>query len=183
MENRLLIAGFGGQGVMMIGQLLCYTALDCNKEVLFLPHYGPEQRGGTANCSICISDESIGSPRVRKIDVLIAMNDPSLVKFEDRVKPGGTIIVNRSICKKEVTRNDVAVINIPADEIAEEIGAKKIANLVILGAYAKKEGLFNEEELLKSVRKKLGKKPELLLMNEEAVRCGMAYIQNDIRDK
>lgn len=176
MENRFIVAGFGGQGVMMIGQLICYAALDYGKEALFLPHYGPEQRGGTANCSVCISNEPIGSPVVKKIDVLIAMNDPSLVKFENRVRPGGAILLNSSLCKKAVTRPDVEVIEVPADEVAEEIGSKKVANIVMLAAYAKKSGLFSEDEITKTICKKLGKKQEYLEMNKAAVNRGMNLI-------
>ena len=176
MENRFVVAGFGGQGVMMIGQLLCYAAMDYNKEALFLPHYGPEQRGGTANCSVTISDQPIFSPLVRQIDVLIAMNNPSLIKFESRVKSGGAILVNSSLCKHQVTRTDVEVVNVPADDIAAEIGSKKVANIVMLSAYAKKAHLFTEEEIINTVCKKLGSKVEFLGMNKEAVRRGMALV-------
>lgn len=176
MENRFIVAGFGGQGVMMIGQLLCYAALDYGKEALFLPHYGPEQRGGTANCSVCIADKPIGSPVVRKIDVLIAMNDPSLAKFENRVRTGGTILLNSSLCKRTVSRTDVEVVKVPADEIAEEIGSKKVANIVMLAAYAKKFGIFSEDEITSTVIKKLGNKPQFLEMNKAAIRRGMNLI-------
>lgn len=176
MENRFIVAGFGGQGVMMIGQLLCYAALDYGKEALFLPHYGPEQRGGTANCAVTISDEPIHSPTVKYIDVLIAMNDPSLVKFESRVKPGGAILVNSSLCVHQVERTDVEVVNVPADEIAASIGSKKVANIVMLSAYAKKAQLFTEDEIIATVVKKLGRKVEFLEMNKEAVRKGMAAV-------
>ena len=156
---------------MMIGQLLCYAALDYGKEALFLPHYGPEQRGGTANCSVTISDEPIYSPLVRYIDVLIAMNDPSLAKFENRVKPGGSILINSSLCTHAVQRKDV-----PADDIAAEIGSKKVANIVMLSAYAKVANLFSEAEIIGTVTKKLGRKVEFLPMNKEAVRRGMAAV-------
>ncbi|WP_213973978.1 2-oxoacid:acceptor oxidoreductase family protein [Tepidanaerobacter acetatoxydans] len=173
MENRLIVAGFGGQGVMMIGQLLCYAAIDSGKEALFLPHYGPEQRGGTANCTVTISSEPIGSPLVKAIDALIAMNDPSLVKFENRVKENGLIMMNSSMCKKSVTRTDVEVCAVPVDEIAEKIGSKKVANIVMLSAYAQKAGIFTEEELMKSVLGKLGKKVQYIEMNKLAVHRGM----------
>lgn len=176
MENRFVVAGFGGQGVMMIGQLLCYAALDYGKEALFLPHYGPEQRGGTANCSVTISDEPIYSPLVRYIDVLIAMNDPSLIKFENQVKPGGSILINSSLCTHAVQRKDVNVVMVPADDIAAEIGSKKVANIVMLSAYAKVANLFSEAEIIGTVTKKLGRKVEFLPMNKEAVRRGMAAV-------
>lgn len=177
MENRLIIAGFGGQGVMLIGQLLCYAAIDSGKEALFLPHYGPEQRGGTANCTVTISDEPIGAPVVQKIDALIAMNDPSLAKFENRVKENGLIMINSSMCKKAVTRFDVEVCEVPADEIAEEIGSKKVANIIMLSAYVRKAGIFTEEEIVKTVLSKLGSKAQYIEMNKMAVHRGMGLIK------
>lgn len=174
MENRLIVAGFGGQGVMMIGQLLCCAAIDCGKEALFLPHYGPEQRGGTANCSVTLSDQAIGSPTVRRIDVLIAMNQPSLAKFAGRVKEGGVILANSGLCQGPPEGCAARYLPIPVDEEAEGLGSGKVANIVMLGAYNGAAGIFSEEELLAAVRKKLGKKPQFLGMNEAAVRRGMA---------
>lgn len=176
MITRVIVAGFGGQGVMMIGQLLCYAAMDHGKEALFLPHYGPEQRGGTANCSVCISDEPIGSPLARHIDVLIAMNDPSLTKFQNRVRPGGAILVNSSLCHSSVQRQDVEILEVPADELAEKIGSKKVANILMLGAFVKKTGLFSQQQILKTVCNKLGRKPQYIEMNKEAVHIGMEHI-------
>ena len=173
MENRLIVAGFGGQGVMMIGQLLCYAAIDCGKEALFLPHYGPEQRGGTANCSVTISDEAIGSPIVRKIDVLIAMNQPSLAKFAHRVREGGVILANSDLCQAPPEGLTARYIPIPVDREAERLGSQKVANIVMLGAYNAVAGVFSREELLAGVVKKLGKKPQFLEMNKAAVRRGM----------
>ena len=173
MENRLIVAGFGGQGVMMIGQLLCYTAVEHGKEALFLPHYGPEQRGGTANCTIILSEKPIGSPISRQIQSLIAMNMPSLVKFQGRVKPGGTIFINSSLISPEDVRQDVTCIAIPVDELAAELGSPKVANIIMLGAYVQKSGFFTEDEIVKTVCAKLAKKPQLLEMNKSAVRLGM----------
>ena len=174
MENRLIIAGFGGQGIMMIGQLLCYAAIDYGKEALFLPHYGPEQRGGTANCTVTLADQPIGSPIVRKIDVLIAMNQPSLEKFSDRVKTGGVILANSDLCTVPPKVADVRYIPVAADREAERLGSQKVANIVMLGAYNRVAGIFSEDELIKTVVKKLGRKPQFLEMNKAAVRLGMS---------
>ncbi len=173
MENRLIIAGFGGQGVMMIGQLLCYAAIDYGKEALFLPHYGPEQRGGTANCTVTISDEAIGSPIVRKIDVLIAMNQPSLTKFAGRVKDDGIILANSNLCEGPPEGCCARYIPMAVDEEAEKLGSKKVANIVMLGAYNQVAQIFSEEELISAVVKKLGRKPQFLEMNKAAVKLGM----------
>lgn len=176
MENRLTIAGFGGQGVMMIGQLLCYASVDHGKEALFLPHYGPEQRGGTANCSVILSDEPIGSPVSRNIQCLIAMNEPSIIQFQKKVSQDGVIFVNSNLVDKSLIRKDVKSYCIPVDELAIKLGSPKVANIVMLGAYAKFSGFFTEEEITNTVCAKLAKKPEFLEMNKAAIKCGMSQI-------
>ncbi|MCI8652182.1 MAG: 2-oxoacid:ferredoxin oxidoreductase subunit gamma [Angelakisella sp.] len=173
MENRLIIAGFGGQGVMMMGQLLCAAAIGCSKEALFLPHYGPEQRGGTANCTVTLSDGAIGSPIVRQIDVLIAMNQPSLAKFAHRVREGGVILANGDLCQAPPEGCAARYVPIPVETEAERLGSPKVANMVMLGAYNGIAKVFPREELLAAVEKKLGKKPQLLEMNRAAVCRGM----------
>ena len=172
MENRMIIAGFGGQGVMLTGQLLSITNMEKGLDALFLPHYGPEQRGGTAACRVTLSDSEIFSPTVRQIDVLLAFNDPSLLKYQDQVKPGGTILTNSSICKEKVSREDVKVYPIPADEIAEEIGSQKVANIVALGAYITLTGVLTQDEVFETIKHKLAKRPQLFAMNREALRRG-----------
>lgn len=172
MENRMIIAGFGGQGVMLTGQLLSLTNMNKGLEALFLPHYGPEQRGGTASCQVTLSDKEIFSPMVRGIDVLMAFNDPSLIKYAHQVKPGGMILTNSSLCKHVLERSDVTVYPIPADEIADEIGSQKVANIVVLGAYVTLTGLLTQEEVFETIKKKLAKKPQLFDMNREALRRG-----------
>ncbi|MBQ4424261.1 MAG: 2-oxoacid:acceptor oxidoreductase family protein [Lachnospiraceae bacterium] len=177
MERRILIGGFGGQGVMMIGQLLSYTACETtDKNVLYFPSYGSEQRGGTANCYVTISDEQIGGPVGQEIDNVIVLNEPSLLKFEERVKPGGLLFMNSSIIKAEPKRDDITVIRVPANEVAEEIGSGKIANLVMLGTYIGYTDALPEENVLATALKKLGaKRPWLNEMNEKAFRTGLAY--------
>ena len=176
MENRLIIAGFGGQGVMLTGQLLSCANMEKGLEAIFLPHYGPEQRGGTASCRVTLSDREIFSPVVREIDVLMAFNDPSLAKFESQVRPGGMVLTNSSLCKRPVSRADVSVHAIPADAIAEEIGSQKVANIVVLGAYIALTGILTQEEVFATIRHKLARKPELFGMNREALRRGAQAI-------
>lgn len=173
MESSLIIGGFGGQGVMLMGQLLGYSACKAGKNVTFLPSYGPEQRGGTANCTVVISEKTIGSPIAPKIDVLIAMNEPSLKKFQHLVKPKGTIIVNSSMTLEKTGRNDVNSYYIPADDIAYNIGSKKVGNIVMLGAYIYTTDVLSIEELESTIVKKLAKKAEMIEMNKKALRRGM----------
>lgn len=133
--KRIFIAGFGGQGILLIGQMLAYTAMLEGREVSWMPAYGPEMRGGTANCTVVISDKPIASPIVTAVDVLLAMNGSSLDKFIDMVVPGGTVIVNSGIISKKVERTDVQAIYVDCNSIArEELGNEKVANVVMLGA-------------------------------------------------
>ena len=134
MTSEILLAGFGGQGILFAGKVLAYCGLSAGREVSWLPSYGPEMRGGTANCSVVVSDEPIGSPLVDNCDVLIAMNLPSLDKFEHTVKPGGLIVVNSSIIDRKVERDDVQVVYCDAAGIADAANNPKGANVAILGA-------------------------------------------------
>lgn len=174
METNLCVAGFGGQGVMMIGKMLCYASLDHGKHALFLPSYGTEQRGGTANCTIILSDEEVGSPMTAHIDTLIAMNEPSLKKFQDMVKPGGTVYINSSLVKAEDVRADVRCTSVPADELAHELGSTKVANIIMLSAYAAGTGLFTKEEITETVLHKLASKTQFLELNKKAIEAGFA---------
>lgn len=133
MQTDIIIAGFGGQGVLFAGQLLAYAAMDEGREVTWIPSYGPEMRGGTANCTVVIADEEIGSPLVRNPQALIAMNLPSLDKYEATIRPGGVLVVNSSMVNREVQRNDIRAVTIPGNEIAEELGDRRMTNMVLLG--------------------------------------------------
>jgi 2-oxoglutarate ferredoxin oxidoreductase subunit gamma len=170
MDNKILVAGFGGQGVMVIGQMLGYAACMSGRNAVFLPKYGPEQRGGTASCNVTLSDKEIGAPIAREVDVLIALNQQSLDKFIGALKKNGTLIINSSLCKKPSDREDIEVCEIPANDIAEELGNAKVSNVVIIGAYIKKTGMVTEEEMLSAIKAKLGKKAELLEMNKLAMK-------------
>lgn len=133
MQKEIIIAGFGGQGVLFGGQVLAYAAMDSGKEVTWIPSYGPEMRGGTANCTVIISDEEIGSPLVKNPPLAIALNLPSFDKYEEMLAPGGTLIVNQSMVDREAKRDDINVIFVPCNEIAEELGNKKLLNMVAVG--------------------------------------------------
>ncbi|MBP5254389.1 MAG: 2-oxoacid:acceptor oxidoreductase family protein [Lachnospiraceae bacterium] len=133
MTTEILFAGFGGQGILFSGKLLAYKALLEGKQVSWLPSYGPEMRGGTANCSVAISDTPIGSPIVSKPDILVAMNLPSLDKYENAVKPGGKIFIDSTLIGRKVERDDVDVYYVPATRLAHEMNADKLANMIITG--------------------------------------------------
>ena len=173
MENSLLIAGFGGQGVVLVGQLLGYAASSAGKNATYYPSYGAEQRGGTANCTVVISDEEIGSPVVSRPDVVIVMNEPSLVRFEERVKPGGTLIFNSSLIKRVPARTDIKVVAVPANDMAEKLGSDKIANMVVLGAYIGVSQALSLESVMATMKAKLDKKPEMVVLNEAAILAGV----------
>lgn len=162
MEERIIIAGFGGQGVLSLGQLLAYSAIKDGKEVTWLPSYGPEMRGGTSNCSVVISDRTVASPVVAHPDCLIAMNRPSLDKFICSVKPGGLVIVNKSLIQVKVCREDLTVVYIDANEIAETIGSVKNANMVVLGVYIALRPLFSIETIESTIKEKFSLKPQFI---------------------
>ncbi len=175
MQNETIIAGFGGQGVLFTGKVMAYAAMENNLEVTWFPSYGPEMRGGTANCTVVISDEEIGSPQVSQPRAAIVMNQPSLDKYENLVRPGGYLAVNKSLVNRAVERDDITVVEIPASEIAEEIGNIRYANVVILGALGAKADFIDLDSLEKGLKKGLsGKKSKLLDINLEALRKGAA---------
>ncbi len=173
-DLNVLFAGFGGQGILFSGKVMAYAALMEGKELSWLPSYGPEMRGGTASCSVCISDKAIGSPLVVNPDVLVVMNLPSLEKFEKDVVPGGLIIVDSSIVKKDVTRTDVRVVRIDASRIAEDNGLKGAANMVILGRLFKETGFCSAENLDLGLQKSVPTKKAFLLdNNRKAISLGI----------
>jgi len=143
----IICSGFGGQGVLTMGLILANTAMLIGNEVTWIPSYGAEMRGGTANCSVKISDEPIASPYVNKIDVLIAMNEPSLKRFEKQVVPGGTIILNTSIVKQKVSRTDVKVVEVAANDIAAELNNLRAVNLIVLGTYIGVSGIMTKQQM------------------------------------
>lgn len=180
MEEKIIIAGFGGQGVLSLGQFIAYAAIADGKEVTWLPSYGPEMRGGTSNCSVVVCDEPVASPIIAHPDCIIVMNKPSLYKFQDKVRAGGTIIVNSSLIPDKVARNDVKVVYIDAEKLAIEAGNARTANIVLLGAYASMSGLFSKEALAELIRHKFEAKPKVIPANLKALELGFDYAQTNL---
>ena len=175
MERNLMVAGFGGQGVMTLGKFLAEATCDStDKNVTFFPSYGAEQRGGTANCYVVISDEQIGAPLGDMMDDLIVMNDPSLNKFLYKLKKGGTLYINSSIVTSKITRDDLKVVKAPVTELALELGNSKVLNIIMLGVYVGYTQVVPEDVVWNTIEHKLSKKPALLPMNKEAFRRGLA---------
>ena len=176
MERNLLVAGFGGQGVMMLGTLLATaTCESTDKHVTYVPSYGAEMRGGTANCYVVISDDEIGAPVMEAMEDMIVMNDPSLHKFLPKLKEGGTLFINSSIVKSKIDRDDITVVEVPVTEMALEMGNPKVLNIIMLGAYIGYTEVVSEDVILEGIRNKIGKKkPQLLPLNEEAYAKGLA---------
>ena len=174
MEAQFLIAGFGGQGVLLIGQLLAKAAMHEGMNVSWMPSYGPEMRGGTANCNVILSDREIGSPIVNHPDILMVMNGPSLDKFEKDVVPGGKIFVDSSLVTRKVERTDVEVYYIPASGMAREMGVPTLANMVLLGALVKATGCVTEEGLDAGLMKVIpARKADMLDVNRKMLKAGM----------
>lgn len=174
MTTEILLAGFGGQGVLFAGKILAYCGLLDNKEISWLPSYGPEMRGGTANCSVCISDEPIGSPLVLAPDVLIAMNQPSFDKFVGTVKSGGKIFVDNSLVDTKCDRTDIECFYIPSTNLAESNGLKGGSNIVLLGKILKETNLFSFDTMKKAIEKVVpASKAQLISNNFKAIEIGM----------
>ncbi|ADH99661.1 2-oxoacid:acceptor oxidoreductase family protein [Salisediminibacterium selenitireducens] len=173
MKEEIIIAGFGGQGVMSMGQLLTFAGMKEGKEVSSLPSYGPEQRGGTANVQVVISDEPFGSPVIDEPSVVIVLNEPSFQKFESRLASGGVLIVNADLVHSESARDDITVIRVPASTIAISLSEERAAGMVILGALIGKTGVLSRDALLEALEDVLGKrKAHLIPVNEEAIKAG-----------
>ncbi|RDY22816.1 2-oxoacid:ferredoxin oxidoreductase subunit gamma [Romboutsia maritimum] len=171
---RVICAGFGGQGVMSMGQLLTYAGMLEGKEVSWLPSYGPEMRGGTANCAVTVSDQPVGSPLITDdATCAIIMNLPSLDKFEKDVVPGGKILINSSLIDQKVKRTDVDVHYIPANDLATELGNPKVANMIMLGAYLKASETVDIESVLDAFKKVFGpRKEKFVPLNRSALQKG-----------
>lgn len=174
-SQQIIFAGFGGQGILSMGKFLAYAGMDANLNVSWLPSYGPEMRGGTANCSVILTNEDIGSPIVLRADSIVVMNRPSLEKFENSVEPGGIIVMDSDLIDIVPNRNDVKIIAIPAQTIAEEIGSKKIANMILLGALVKETGIVSIEQLLNSL--KGHGKEKFFKSNRSAVERGIEFVK------
>jgi 2-oxoglutarate ferredoxin oxidoreductase subunit gamma len=183
MENDVIIAGFGGQGVMLMGKMLAYGGMHEGKEVSWLPSYGPEMRGGTANCTVVISDEPVGSPVVACPKAVLALNLPSLDKFEPTVKSGGVLLINTSLINRKATRTDVIVVEVPANEIAVKLANPKGANMVILGAYLGASKALTLETISEIIRHTFADKPKSIEPNLQALAEGYALGEAAARSK
>ncbi|RZB30004.1 MAG: 2-oxoglutarate ferredoxin oxidoreductase subunit gamma [Desulfobacteraceae bacterium Eth-SRB1] len=172
MQSEIMFAGFGGQGVLLIGKILAYTAMEEGYEVAWVPSYGPEMRGGTAYCTVVISDKPIGSPIIKNPMHLVAMNRPSLEKFAPTVKPGGVILINSSLIPIKSGRSDVDELLVPVNDIATDIGNIRAANIVALAAFVARSKVVNFELMRESVKKEFAKKAKFIPLNMEAIDRG-----------
>ncbi len=178
MHNEVLFAGFGGQGILLIGQLLAYAGMREGREVTWLPSYGPEMRGGTAYCSMVVSDRPIGSPVVRNPRHVAVLNLPSLEKFGPRVRPDGLLIINSSLIDVGCDRSDIDVLQVPANGIALEEGSGKAANMAVLGAYIGRSGTVQLATVEQLLRERFGSRPEILDINLRTLHRGAALGQS-----
>ena len=178
MKQEIIISGFGGQGVLSLGKILAYAGLMEGKEVTWMPAYGPEQRGGTANVTVIVSDEKISSPILSRYDTAIVLNQPSLDKFQPKVKPGGTIIYDSFGILEKPTREDIKICEINAMETAAEMKMMKCFNMIVLGGLLKIHPIVSLESVMKALKKTLPERHHHLLpMNEEAILKGMEIIK------
>ncbi|AOY75264.1 2-oxoacid:acceptor oxidoreductase family protein [Clostridium formicaceticum] len=178
MMDKIILAGFGGQGVMFLGKVLAYAGMGANLEICWIPSYGPEMRGGTANCSVILSDEEINSPVIDEADAAIVLSKPAYDKFAPRIKLGGVLVVNTSLVKLDHMRKDIKIIQIPATDIANQLGYANIANMVCLGALLPNLKLIDLEKIENSMKQVTKKKPELLKSNLRAINKGIDYIRD-----
>jgi len=184
MQTEFILAGFGGQGIMFAGQILSYTAMDAGKEVTWIPSYGPEMRGGTANCTVVVSDEEIGSPVVKNPDAALVMNLPSLDKYEPLVKPGGLLVVNSSMVDRAARRTDITAVNIPCNEIAEGLGNRRLANMVAIGALLAALPVLKLSDLEAALNAHMpGRHKHLLPKNLEALQEGFERASQELDKK
>ena len=176
LDERIIVAGFGGQGVMMVGKLLAHAGMLEGKNVSWLPSYGPEMRGGTANCHVILAEQMIGAPIVTEATCVIAMNLPSLDKFEAALQSGGRLLWNSSLIRRTAVRQDVQVLAIPVNDLANQQGSLKVANVVMLGAYIALSRAVTPETMIAVLKETLGQnKRHLLDINLNALAAGMKY--------
>ena len=181
MQKEIIISGFGGQGVLFAGQVLAYAAMDLGKVVTWIPSYGPEMRGGTANCTVVIADDEIGSPLVKHPPLAIALNLPSFDKYEAVLAVGGTLIVNQSMVDRAAKREDIHAISVPCNEIAEQIGDKKLTNMVAVGALLTALPDISLKDIEKALEAHLpARHKHLLPKNYEALKRGFEHAQEQL---
>jgi len=182
METSVIISGFGGQGTLFAGQLLTYAALDYGKHCTWIPSYGPEMRGGTAHCTVIISEEEIGSPIVRNPDAVLAMNLPSLDKYEPLMKQGGLIIANKSLINRDVARQDFTTLFVPGNEIAEELGNSRITNMVMVGALLELKPVLPLDAIKTALQDHIPERNRKYLpLNYKALETGAKFARENIK--
>ncbi|MCR4431139.1 MAG: 2-oxoacid:acceptor oxidoreductase family protein [Tepidanaerobacteraceae bacterium] len=178
MRQEIIFAGFGGQGIMLMGKVLAYAAMLENKKVIFLPSYGSEMRGGTANCTVIISDDEIESPIAENPNLLVAMNRPSLQKFEMNVITGGCILINSSMIDQHTSRDDVIKKKIPANTLAAELGNEKVANMIALGSVLELTGCVSKDSIILALKKSLAPRHhDILPLNKAALEIGSERVE------
>lgn len=184
MQTEIIIAGFGGQGVLFAGQVLAYAAMDSGKEVTWIPSYGPEMRGGTANCTVIIADEEIGSPLVRHPRGVIAMNLPSFDKYEPLIIPDGYLIVNGSLVNRDFVRTDIQSFMVPANDIAESLGDRRMINIVLLGALVTTMQIIENSALEQAMEAHLPERHRKWLpLNFKALQAGADFVQQELNER
>jgi len=172
MYSDVIMAGFGGQGIMLIGKILAYTGMKEGRHVVWIPSYGPEMRGGTANCTVVVSDKPIASPVIANPDSIVVMNKPSLDKFETWVKEGGTVVINETLIDRKTKRKDVHATYLPANKIAMELGTAKAANMVMLGAYVALTKVISKEGAIEGIKHSMANKEKFIPINLKAFNTG-----------
>ena len=181
MESSIIISGFGGQGTLFAGQVLAYASMDNGKQVTWIPSYGPEMRGGTANCTVIISNEEIGSPLVRKPDVALILNLPSLDKYEPLIKTNGVLIANKSLINRQSERDDIQSVFIPANEIAEEIGNQRLANMVMVGGMIRLNPILPLEAVKQALEDHIPERHRKTIpLNFQALDAGYAFAEEAV---
>jgi 2-oxoglutarate ferredoxin oxidoreductase subunit gamma len=173
---KTIFAGFGGQGVLSMGLNLAQAAMLDGKYVTYLPAYGAEVRGGTANCTVSISDEEIASPIASSPSFIIAMNQPSMIRFQNKIQSGGILFVNSTLVTEPINRGDIEIVNIPANEIAEKMGSARSANMIMLGAFIKKSNLVSMKSLVDGLSVALKGNQKLIAINKDALNAGYALV-------
>jgi 2-oxoglutarate ferredoxin oxidoreductase subunit gamma len=177
-EHEIICAGFGGQGVLSMGSIIAYAGMNEGKEVSWMPSYGPEMRGGTANCIVIVADNRISSPIITKFDTAIVLNQPSLDKFEKAVKPGGLLMYEQSTIINPPTRDDIDIVCIPAIEEADKLKAKQVANMVMVGAFLEKRPLVKIDTIVNTLKKALPEhRHNLIPVNEQALKRGKELVK------
>jgi 2-oxoglutarate ferredoxin oxidoreductase subunit gamma len=180
-ETSIIISGFGGQGTLFAGQVLAYAAMDNGLEVTWIPSYGPEMRGGTANCTVIISNETIGSPLVRNPDIVLALNLPSVDKYEDMIPTGGVLVANSSLVPREIKRKDITSLLIPVNEIAEEIGLSRLGNRIMVGAMIALKPILPLDTVKKALEEHIPERHKKTLpMNFKAMDKGFKFAEDNL---